>query len=232
MTGQDVIDRAMARSEQNEAGLIVTQDMVNIISDAQKSLYLVSAQESPNFFGRTGSTSVRSTYTSNWDISALQAGVITRLEIAAITGTVTGLAVGDEIKLVDLRFPELEPSPRAYIRDQKVYGVNTDLGAADANMVTQLSVYYSFVPASLTDENTVLSIPDRWIELLVLPLARKLAIADGGRQPEVQAYEAEMATEMARFIAAISVYDYTTVRPPTTRSALQILGVPQPEGTK
>jgi len=229
-TTQDIIDRAMARSEQNESGLISTADMVDIVSDAQKTVYMLAAQEAPNFFGQDGSTSVRSTYTADWDISNLRAGVITRVEIKTITGAVTGLAAGDKINLIDLRFPELEVAPRAHIRNQKIKGYGTDLGAADANMVTQLTIYYSYVPGSLTDENSIISLPERWIEMLVLPLARKLAVADGGRQPEVQAYEAEMATETARFIAAISTYDYTAVRPATARSPLQILGIPKPEG--
>jgi hypothetical protein len=229
MTGQDVIDRALSRSEQNEAGLISTADMVSIVSDTQKAMFLLAAQEAPNFFGTESNTSARSAYTDSWDISALGVGVVTRVEVAAIAGTPT-VVVGDEVKLVDVRFPELEPTPRAYIRDQRVYGYGTDLGSADANMATSLKVLYSKVPGSMTDEDTVLTLPDRWVDLLVVPLARKLALADGGRVQEVQSLEAEMAQEVARFVTAIKVYDYTTVRPATAQSPLQILGIPKQEG--
>jgi hypothetical protein len=226
-TVQNVINRAIARSEQNEADLIASADMVNIVSDAQRSVYLLAAQEAPNFFGDDTTLTARTAFGDSWDISTLGVGVITQVEIAAITGTVTGLAVGDKINLIDLRFPELEATPRAYVRNRKITGYSTDLGAADANMVTQLKLFYSPVPAALPATTSTISLPDQWIELLALPLARKLAMADGGRTDEVQGLEAEMATELARFITTISTFDYTAVRPVTARSPIQTLGITQ-----
>ncbi len=60
MTVQDIYDRAVERSNLNDATLVSQDEWVNYISTAEQSIYLEAAQHNPDFFGREAVTASRS----------------------------------------------------------------------------------------------------------------------------------------------------------------------------
>src|SRR3990172_5517939 len=143
-TAQHVLDGVVARSSLNNASMLSAADVLRTISTYQRRVYLLAARLNPNYFGKSGTTTTRTTFTASWDIAAQPGDIaaVTKVAVAAIVGTVTGISVGTEIRLIDFRWPDLQISPRAYLRGRKIFGQGTELGAADANMVTQLTISY------------------------------------------------------------------------------------------
>ena len=191
-TALTIINQAIQRSALNNPDLVPTAQMLGYITNLERSIYAMGARYNPDFFGAVGVSATRSAFTDSWDMTATPGGVfaISALAVETITGTVSGVSEGDTVNIIGFRWPELHVAPRAYIRGQSVTGYGTDLGAADINMVTVLNVFYSTLPAGITATATNVTLPDEWVDLIIVPLARILAIRDH-RPEDVQALDAE-----------------------------------------
>ena len=213
-TALTIINQAIQRSALNNPDLVPTAQMLGYITNLERSVYAQGARYNPDYFGAVGVSATRSVFTGAWDMTATPGGVfaITALEVDTITGSVSGVAEGDTVNIIGFRWPELQVAPRAYIRGQSVSGYGTDLGAADANMVTILNVFYSVLPATVSTTSQSVTLPDEWVDLVIVPLARILAIRDH-RPEDVQALDAEYNSLMASFIDHVSVYDHAATRP-------------------
>lgn len=232
LTGQDVINYAVDRSALNFPAQAGVAAALSLISTEQRKIYLIAERIDPEYFGKNSLTAARALYTDSWDLDATpgDVGGVTKATVAAITGspvnpeTNTTFAVGDVIHLVNSRFPELELGPRAYVRGRKIVPHLTELGAASNAMVTQLTVYYSPIPPFVTQVGTTLAVPDEWRHLLVLPVARMLAIRDK-REEEVQFIEAEYKDALANFQEAVLAYAHGARRPLPAVSAVPQTGI-------
>lgn len=217
-TAQQALDLAIQRSSLNNPDLVAPAQAVRYIANAEKAAYLLAAKLNPEYFGKNADTSTRSAFVDSWDLSTTPGGIasVTRAEVKTITGTVTNdgvdIVIGDKINLVSYRWPQLELVPRAYIRGRILFGYKTELGAADANMVTALDIFYADLPTGPTALGTTLSIPDEWIDLIVLPLARNLALRDQ-RAGEIASIDDEYKLILGMFTQAVGVYDGGAVRP-------------------
>jgi len=213
-TAQTVMDRAIQRSAMNNPDLVPPAQMLGYLSTNEKAAFIAAAKRNPDFFGKTATTSIRSSSTAGWDLTSSpgDVGIVSLITVAALTGTVSGVSVSQKVNMVSLRWPQLGLSPRCYIRGHTVYGYSTELGADNSNMVTQLNISYSELPASITDVGTYISLPDEWVDLLVLPLARILAIRDG-RPDEAKLLEEEYQMLFALFLEQVATYDHGAVRP-------------------
>ncbi|KKM89516.1 hypothetical protein LCGC14_1247970 [marine sediment metagenome] len=213
-TAQEALDLAIHRSSLNNPDILPSAQMVRYIANAEKAAYMFAAKMNPEYFGSQGDSSVRAAYTDSWAINTTPGGIasVTKLEISAITGTVGTLVVGDKINLISYRWPQLELSPRAYIRGRILYAYNDELGDADINMITTIAVFYAQLPTGPTALATSLSIPDEWIDLIVLPLARNLALRDQ-RPEEVPSIDEEYKIVFSMFQQAVGMFEGGAVRP-------------------
>lgn len=213
MTAQDIFNMAVERSNLNDASLVGEAQWIAALSAYQQRVYLAAARENPDFFGVEGTTATRGSSTATWSTTAApgQVGAISKVLVDGITGTVPGLSVGSQVNLISIRHPEHGLSPRAYIRNKVIYEYNSELQADASNFVTRLKLYYSLLPATLTTTSDTISLPDEHVHLLVLPLARYLAIRDQ-RPEEAAVLDEEFALEWQNFIQHISVFDEATVR--------------------
>jgi hypothetical protein len=223
-TVQNVWDRALARSIENEADLLSETEVINILSDKQRELFILAAVENPDYFG-TSTTLSRGAFTGVWDITSHRPGTISKLEILTIVGTVTDRSVGEEVNLVAFRFQSLGLAPRVYLRGRKLTDFG-DLNTDVSNYVSQLTMYYSPVPAALTAVGSIISLPEEWVNLLVVPLAKWMAIRDGGRDNEVKQLDGEYGMVLGTFLMAIKLMDYTAQRAATAISAADTLATP------
>jgi hypothetical protein len=213
-TSQNILDRAVQRSSMNNAALVSPTEVLAWIGAEQRKLFMMAATLNPEYFGKTGTTTTRTTYTAGWNIEAAPGDVaaITKIRINAITGSVTGLTAGQECSFVTKRFPEWGVTPRVYLRGRTLYGYSTELGAADANMVTSLALDYSELPAAPFDLATTLRLPDEWSTLLELPLAKALALRDGRRE-DIELLQAEYNSWFGAFREHILTLEHGASRP-------------------
>lgn len=212
-TAQEVINRAIQRSALNNPDLVPTAQMLGYITTYEKAVYATAAKYNPEFFGKSGATATRGDNTGSWDLTATPGDVFAVTGLTALTTQGTpAVSVGDTINIVSFRWPDLEVPPRAYIRGQTVYGYGDELGADGVDFVESLTVYYSELPASVTTTSQSLTLPDEWVDLVIVPLGRLLALRDH-RQEDVTVLDAEYNSLMATFIDHCSVYDHSATRP-------------------
>jgi len=213
-TAQTIINQAIQRSALNNPDLVPIAQMLGYITNLERSVYAQGARYNPDFFGAVDDSGTRAAFTDSWDLTSAPGGVfaVSALKVQTIVGSVSGVAEGDIINVIGFRWPELQVSPRAYIRGQSVTGYSTDLGTADANMVSVVEVFYSVLPTGVTTTSQAVTIPDEWVDLVTVPLARILAVRDH-RPEDVGALDAEYNSLMASFIDHVSVYDHSATRP-------------------
>ena len=227
-TAQDMLDRAIERSSLNNPDLIATDESLAYITRYERAAFLKAARLNPNYFGLDGTTNVRAAYTDDWDLEYAPGGVaaLTKLEVTAITGTVTGVAVGDEVHMVDITYPEADVSPRVYVRNRVVHSYGTELGAATANMVTQLTVFYSPLSAKIMLLTQPMALPEEFDALIWLPLARVFSIRDR-RLDELEGIKMELDEAWASFQEAVLAMGHGT-----TRSLIDTPAIPLVQGQR
>ncbi len=213
-TGQQALDRALERSGLNAADLIPTPEILQYMGSYQMQVFLEAAKLNPEYYGKNADTATRAAFGDSWDLSATPGDIasITMAEVKTIAGTVAGIAVGDTINLISRRWPQLHVTPRAYIRNRKLTGYLTELGAADANMVTVVDIFYAELPANPSALTVALRTPDEWIDLIVLPLANTFALRDR-RMDESGLIKEEYGQLLATYRQALGVYDGGVTRP-------------------
>ena len=223
-TGQNIFDMALERSDLNNEDLVPSAQIIQYINNFQRRAYLRAARINPDYFGTSADTATRTAYTDDWNLESTPGNIaaVLKAEIKSITGTVTGLAVGDKVNLVSIRWPSMEINPRAVLRGRRLSGYGAELGAADANMVTALTVYYSPLPLALPSLEASLMLPEEWADLVVLPLAKVLSLRDG-RLEEIEALELELRDVQTMFDEALLVYDHGLARPLSSTPAIPVV---------
>lgn len=213
-TAQEVIDAAVQRSALNNPDLVPNAQALKYITNFERKVFIDASRINPDFFGKTGDTAARADNVAGWDVATTPGSVaaISKAEVKAITGSVTGVAVGDEVNLVSVRFPQIEVAPRAYIRDKTIYQIGDELGDSGTNFVTTLTLYYSHLPAGVTTLSQALTLPDEWADLVILPLARVFAIRDR-RADEAVVINQEFNFVYESFISHAGVFDHGANRP-------------------
>lgn len=210
-TASSVIQAAVQRSAVTNPDLIPVAQALMYISKYESQLYLRAGRLNPEYFGAQGDLT-RTTATDAFDLNSLNpaAGVVTRVTVKTIAGTVSGVSVGDQINLVNFRNPLIQVLPRAYIRGRKLYGYGSDLGSG-TNYVSGVTVYYSQLPAAVTKTTDTLSLPDEFVNIVVLKLAKVFAIRDR-RLDEIEALNMELQEEINLFDEAILAYEAGATR--------------------
>lgn len=207
VTGQDILDLAVERSELNNASLVSPAQVLRYISKAEAAVYVRAAQRDTDYFGVSGTTTVRTSETESWNIHATPGNIaaLTRVECNAVVGSPVCAGPGVPINLVRFTAPETSIAPRAYMRNRRLFGYLDELGADSSNYVSQLKLYYSPLPPVLTTLSQTLLLPDEWIDLVALPLARFLSIRDR-RLDEAQLIDQEYVFNLQLFDEAVSTF--------------------------
>lgn len=213
-TAQQIIDRSVKRSSLNTDDLVPDTEVLAWITSLERTLYLDAARENPDFFGAEGSTSTRSSASDSWDLTVSPGGVaaVSRVEVSSINGSMSSVAVGDEVSIVSIRQPQVGLPPRAYLRGRTIYEYESELQDDGSNYVDQLKVFYSELPSAITATSQSLTLPDEWTDFIVSEIASRLALRDGREQEsELLSNEADQTRQL--FLQQVSVFDEGTVRP-------------------
>lgn len=223
-TVQQVVSAAIQRSDLNNANLIPPAQVLTYLSQFQRRAYVKAARINPEYFGTDAVSATRAAYTDTWNIGSSPGNIaaLTEVYVETISGTMTNVAVGDKVKLVDRRWPDIEIAPRVTVRGRIIKDYDDELSEAADKYVTVLRLYYSPLPAQLATYTQTVSIPDEWIDLLILPLARLMAVRDG-RFEEAKEIKEELDDVLGDFEQAMLVYDHGVQRPLPAAPALPII---------
>lgn len=214
LTVQNIIDRAALRSNLNDATLVSSSGLITHIDLFQKRIFLTAARVNPDYFGVEGSTSVRASG-ATWSLAASPSAsgiaAVSLATVITVVGAVPLAPVGTTVNIVSLRNPNAGIAPRVYLRNKTISEYGGELSVDGSNYVSALKLWYSPLPTQLTAVSDSVSVPDEFNDLLILPVARLLAIRDQ-RPDEAAALDQEFAIGWSTFIAALSVYDEGTIR--------------------
>lgn len=175
-TCQDIINRAKSFNTLNTP----------LASDPTEMLSRIRADQQALFTENAGVT--RDRFQTTKSISSTIGSSLRSFDLSAITPPIERvlmLTLGDgtEVSQIDVQDPQAEFAPRYLVRGQTLVEVSNDWGSGGAVAATLIYVY----GATSIDINGVLtqlvSIPDEWTDLLVLPLAQYLFQKDPGRDP-------------------------------------------------
>ena len=220
-TANEVKLMAVERASLNDDTLIPDTQTWQWMSNFERRAYIKAARHNPDFYGASSTVS-RASDTDSWDLSTVDLLSIKRIEVSSITGSVSGVSVGDEVNIVDLEQPGVALAPRVILRGLTVEEYESDLSVDGSNYVDGLKVYYSEKPAEITSSSQNPEIQDEWVQLLVLPLARLFAVRDQ-RLDEAQVIQEEYVELINDFIDHVQVFDHGAnkslegLQPVTTR---------------
>lgn len=183
-TAKDLIQRAFGKSTKNDPDkLALRKEMVRVLSDYIRALYVEVAEVDEEFFPTSGDV------TGSAGVWALPAAMIAPFRVLD--------ASDDEVAIVPFRDVDAEIAPRVYQLGQSLYTVGE---TGDPATSAVLTIHGSMMhPALDPDEawdhadNTLdATWPERHNELLIRELARYLA-RKGGRPDEAAALGEEVA---------------------------------------
>lgn len=173
---QNIVDRAKSFNTLNVPLASDPTEMLSRIRADQQALFTENAGVTRDRFQTT--KSLNSTIGSSGRSLDLSSVVPPIERVLMLT-----LGDGTEVSQIDVQDPDAELVPRYLVRGQTLVEVSNDWGESGAIPATLIYVY----GATSIDINGTLaqlvSIPDEWTDLLVLPLAQYLFQKDPGRDP-------------------------------------------------
>lgn len=199
-TCNTIIQRAQAFNALNTGLTTDAAEMLSRIRADQQALFTSLAGLTRDYFQSTAIlTSTGGSSARSFDLSAISP-VVERVLLVT-------LGDGRTVNQVDVLDQDAELAPRYIVRGQTLIEVGNDWGTAGAKTATL--VYVSGMTdidpsGSLTQTVTV---PDPWIDLLVIPLAMYLSQKDPGRDPnEVVALKAMLDDRQQAFVAYLTQF--------------------------
>lgn len=195
-----IVSRAQSFNTLNQGLTSDSAEMLSRIRADQQGLFTAVAGLTRDFFQTSGSlTSTGGSSGRVFDLSALDPPN-ERVLVAT-------LGDGRQLNVVDVDDQDAELAPRCIARGQALVEVGSDWGASGSKT---LSVVYLYgmtdidPTGSLTQE---VSVPDQFIDLLVIPLAMYLAQKDPGRPPEeLQGLSTMLDDRQQAFVAYLTNY--------------------------
>lgn len=201
-TCQAIVDRAKGFSTLN----------VPLTGDKSEMLSRIIAEQQDIFTGIAGLTRDRFQVVAALVSTAAAQGRVFDLSVLVppVARPLTlVLADGREVNQVDVLDLEAELKPRYVIRGQTLVEVSNDWNTAAATAVSA-TLTYVYGPTAIDPAGALsqlISVPDEWIDLLVLPLALYLFQKDPGRDPaEGARLESKLSERQDAFVTALKNY--------------------------
>jgi len=199
-TCQDIVSRAQSFNTLNQGLTSDSVEMLSRIRSDQQSLFTSVAGLTRDYFQSTVSiTSTGGASGRTFDLSAVSPPVERVLMVT--------LGDGRQLNEVDIQDIDAELAPRYVPRGTKLVEVSNDWGSSGTKTATMVYVYgmTDVDPSGSLTQNV--TVPDPWVDLLVLPLARYLASKDPGRDPnEIQNLSAMLDEKQQEFVAYLTNY--------------------------
>lgn len=186
-TCQTIVDRAKSFSPLNSALASDRAEMLSRIRADQQAIFTRLAGQTRDRFQTTGA--LTSSSASSGRVLTLSTLLTPPVErVLKVT-----LQDGREANQVDVLDVEAELSPRYFVRGQTLIEVGNDWATASGPVAATIVYVYGMTDIDPAGALTQLvTVPDQWIDLLVLPLARYFFQKDPGRDAAEDARLAEL----------------------------------------
>jgi hypothetical protein len=210
-TCQIIVDGARKFNTLNAALTTDVAEMLSrILADQQEVFTSVAGLTRERFQTVVGVTSTTGVSGRVIDLAALTP---TNPPVERVLTLV--LADGREANQVDVLDVDAELKPRYVVRGQTLVEVTNDWSTASGAPVNA-TLTYVYGPTAISptgDLTQLVSVPDAWIDLLVLPLAIYLAQKDPGRDPaEIARLEGKLSRKQDAFVAYLTNYGGVEVK--------------------
>lgn len=197
---QQIVDAARSGSTLNSVLVKDRVEMLTRIADDQRKLFADTNDVTRDFFQETDVVASSSASSERVIDLTPGTGVLTReLERILLVRLANS---GEEISQVDTLDVDAEYPPRYQVQGQTLAEVENDW--LDGAGAVSLKITYSYGPTIIDvagDLTQLISIPDDWTDLLVLPLKMHLVQKDPGRpQGEYERLEALLKGKMASWL--------------------------------
>lgn len=206
MTVQELLQRAYATSRLNEKGRIADEsgELLNVFNEVMRGYFADGARVNRKFF----SDKLDSAFSTDHWPRPTTAEMILGFEAGS---GMTGLTEGEEIAEIPFDQLEIEPGkPAIYELGQKYYPAGRTDDPSDGTLVVVATV--SFTEATATSDTIDTLFPASFLSLPKYDLAIYLALKDGDRQAEVEAFTAMREREYARYTAFLEHASTAEVR--------------------
>ena len=175
-TAQDIVTRAQQFNTLNTGLTTDSAEMLSRIRADQQRIFTAIAGQTRDRFKTTASLTSSSGASGRvFDLSAVTPPIERVLLLT--------LGDGRIVSPVDELDPDAELAPRYFVRGQSLIEVTNDWGTSGAKSATLVYVYGATTITPTGSLTQVITIPDEFIDCLVLPLAGYLAQKDPGRDP-------------------------------------------------
>lgn len=208
VTCQTIVTRAASFSALNAPLVSDRAEMLSRIrADQQEVFTSIAGLTRDRFQTTTTLASTTGASGRSVDLSTLTLPVERVLKIT--------LPSGEEVSQVDILDQDADLAPRYMVQGTRLIEVENDWDTATTGSVTLTITYVT----GMTDIDPsgaytqAVSVPDQWIDLLVLPLAMYLVQKDPGRDPaEYTRLETMLAGRQQAFVSYLTTYGGTAVR--------------------
>lgn len=209
-TCQAIIDGARKFSTLNVPLTADRTEMLSrILADQQEIFTSIAGLTRDRFQAAVGVTSSGGASGRLIDLAAL---VPTNPPVERVLTLI--LADGREANQVDILDVEAELKPRYTVRGQLLVEVSNDWNTVSGAVSATLTYVYgptAIDPAGALTQ--LISVPDAWTDLLVLPLAIYLAQKDPGRDPaEIERLEGKLSKRQDAFVTYLTNYGGVVVK--------------------
>lgn len=201
-TCQTIVSRARSYSTLNTPLTSDSAEMLSRIRADQQALFTsIAGLTRDRFQTAVSVTSTAGASGRTIDLSALAKPVERILRF--------DLADGREVNQVDVLDLDAELEPRYLVRAQTLIEVEDDWNPTSSSAVSG-TLTYVYGPTAIDPDGALtqaVTVPDEWIDLLVLPLAIYLFQKDPGRDPgEEERLSALLDDRSQAFVAYLSNY--------------------------
>lgn len=175
-TCQAIVDRAKSFNTLNAPLAADPAEMLSRIRADQQALFTENAGITRDRFQTAKSlTSTGGVAGRSFDLSTITPPIERVLTLT--------LADGRLVSQVDVQDTDAELTPRYIVRGQSLIEVSNDWGTSGTVGATLVYVYGATAIDPAGNLTQLVSVPDEWSDLLVLPLAQYLFQKDPGRDP-------------------------------------------------
>lgn len=221
-TCQTIVTRAKAFSSLNSPLTSDAQEMLSRIRADQRAAFSLAASVTRDYFQSSQAlTSTSAVAGRTVDLNGLTQPLDRILKVVLPSGT--------EISQVDVLDLDAELAPRYRVAGKTLIEINNEWNTPVVATAVSLTVTYVFAPTDIDPTNAAglgqsVSVPDEWIDLLVLPLAMYLVQKDPGRpEEEYDRIEKMKSDKEDAFVEYLQHYGGIEVRR---------FDIPKPIGTK
>lgn len=196
-----LIQAAYARNSWNDVDAIASDpELIGVINRLVKGVYDLAAERNPLYFAASSAPVAPSG--SRWAVPESARTVVEARTVA-----------GARVWIVEFTDRESQNAPRVYRLGRYFYSVGEagDPDAAADSLVFYYSIRHPNLDVTLPADDAANTLDASWVgdydDLLVVPLARYLAVKDNRGPVELQALDAELKEWQARFVAELEGFD-------------------------